>query len=139
MLAPIVALVAIPVGLRHLLPPAARPPFSQLYLLGDQSRSAGLVTVPKRLVVNVGARNQTGRPRRYTLLGRLDGRAAVPLTSFRSPNGGVWTRRVAVIVPRSPCAHRVQLLLRDDERRRDVGSVDLWAIRQGAGRCGGRG
>jgi uncharacterized membrane protein len=135
--APLIAVVAIPVAARHLLPPPAVPPFSQLYLLGAESRGAGFVTVQKRLAVDVGARNETGGSRRYTLVGRLDADPPVPVASFKLPNGDRWTRRVTVIVPRSPCAHRVQFLLRDDERGRDVASVQVWARRTGASRCGG--
>jgi uncharacterized membrane protein len=135
--APIVAIVAIPIGARHLLPPPAAPPFSQLYLLGANSRGARLLTVRNRLAVDVGARNETGGARRYTLVGRLDASATVPLASFELRNGHRWARRVTVIVPPSPCAHRVQLLLRDDQRGQDVASVQVWARRTDAIRCAG--
>jgi hypothetical protein len=40
-----------------------------------------------------------------------------------------------VAIPRSPCAHRVQVALRDDRRHTTVGALDLWARRAGSGRC----
>jgi Protein of unknown function (DUF1616) len=127
------AIVLLPLAVRPHLPAPAAPPFSQLSLTEEAARSARLTRVHgSALAIDATVENHTGQARRYTLLGRVDARAAHPATSFTLADGGVATGRVRLEIPRSPCAHRAQVVLRDDAIRRVVATVGVWTIRQAA-------
>jgi hypothetical protein len=130
------AIVAVPI-VRALLPDGRRPPFSRLYLAGPSVRTPGAVVMPdgRALRVDVVAENHTGGVRPYTVLRRLDDGALRSAASFPLEDGARWDGHVVMAIPRSPCAHRVQIALRDDRRHTIVGALDLWARHTGSGQC----
>lgn len=135
--AALIALIAIPVGAHGLFPATAPSSYAQLYLADGSLARARVVRNLRSDAVNVdvGAQNHTGVARRYTLMRRVDAGRAEPAAAFTLADGDAWRGPVSVAVPRSPCAHRVQVLLRDESRRRIVGAVHVWAQRGRSSSC----